>query len=287
MRIFFIVLLCCHFMSCIRKSEDEPTRVETPRHHGQPSPEHDADCIDQDKTPTLQHLSHPRIGIVVTVFNRPEYLRPMLESLKFSELDESVWVVLVNDASTDQSTLNIIKNYQIPSIKKDVIKINFEKNQGLVVALMAGMDTLKDSVDYLTNLDPDTMVKKNWLSVMHETFEAIDDPKIILTGFNAPAHAITGSCEYIHDGPHTFCEKKSMGGINFFFTSQFYKKNMVPWLHEINSKTGWRVWDNEVNRCMLKNNLKSYATSPSMVQHIGARGTNSLYDGLFDFAEDF
>jgi len=273
---FFIPMISIFFVtSCFKKKSDN-----SPEALMQIPMQCDFQPQDQKLPP-----SNPRIGIVVTAFNRVEYLRPTLEALKHSNLDENVSVVIVDDASSDPRVLKIIDDYEIPSIKKKVIKIKFPKNKGLLQAMLAGMEVLKDSTDYLMNLDPDTYVKKNWVPGLIKTFEAIHHQYAILTGFNAQNHPII-SCT-VFDKKQSYCEKKSLSGVNFFFTTAFYKAGYSNWLKEIDQKVGWKLWDWKVMECMRKHQLKVYTSSPSLVQHIGATGTNTKAIGDYDFAYDF
>jgi glycosyltransferase involved in cell wall biosynthesis len=51
-----------------------------------------------------------KIGLLITTFNRPEYLRQTLESLKRADL-HNAQIFIVDDCSRDNETLRLINSY--------------------------------------------------------------------------------------------------------------------------------------------------------------------------------
>lgn len=235
------------------------------------------------------------VGVVITAYERPDVLRTTLESLAASELDEDVIVVVVDDYSRQKTTVNIIKNFTLK--KATLVKLRLSRNRGLLNAMLTGFDKIEDRVAYLINLDPDVYVKKNWVKSLVRTFESISDDNIILTGFNTLTHPIlqcsetevpefqNKCCKKFDDGMF-YCEKKDIGGINFFYSRNFYKRAIKPVLLS-EAKGDWQSWDWNVVHFMQMNNFKMITSSPSLIQHLGTSGTNTSPDGGYDFAPDF
>jgi len=171
-------------------------------------------------------------------------------------------------------TAVLIKEFEMASVP--MIKIFKRKHGNMFESLRLGWDLLKGILgcEYLCCLDSDTVVKKDWLMQLIETYHLIapkmSHPNFLLTGFNADSHHILEE----HD---RYYIKASVGGINLFYPSRIYSA-LRPSLHHI-------FWDHEmVNRIKL---LKGefFCVRPSVVQHIGKQG---LWSGRsHDVALDF
>jgi glycosyltransferase involved in cell wall biosynthesis len=232
-------------------------------------PELDAPMFSSKKT----------FGIVITAFNRPDYLRRTLESLRKTNLDDAM-VVIVDDQSTDQTTIQLIKNLDLGSTP--LIKLRHRKNSGVLTGILHGFKLLNKNVDFVINIDADVILNRNWLSKLKETYEAIGDRNIILTGFNTQNHP-TKSCS------DNWCEKETLGGINFFMSSEFYAEHFLGWFVDRDrlEYAVWKIWDWTVVDRMKTNGFKFYTTRPSILQHIGFDGMNSTPDKGVDVADDF
>src|SRR5580692_2929379 len=58
-----------------------------------------------------------KLGIVITTYNRPVYLRECLEYLQRSYIPPGSLLVIVDDHSTDKTTLDLIQNFTYPGIE--------------------------------------------------------------------------------------------------------------------------------------------------------------------------
>ncbi|EAJ3464329.1 glycosyltransferase family 2 protein, partial [Campylobacter jejuni] len=77
-----------------------------------------------------------KIGVVIPIYNVEEYLRECLDSV-VNQTYKNLQVVLVNDGSTDENSLNIAKEYTL----KDERFILFDKeNGGLSSARNVGIE---------------------------------------------------------------------------------------------------------------------------------------------------
>jgi glycosyltransferase involved in cell wall biosynthesis len=220
-------------------------------------------------------------GVVITAFNRPEYLKRTLESLKQTspeDLSRSAFVI-IDDASTDPETKTLIEEFRLEGAS--LYKFMHKQNSGIVTGLFHGFKFLNKNVEYVLNIDADVLVNPKWLSKLQETYEKINDKNSILTGFNTKNHETVASFDEWH-------QKKDIGGINFFMSAEFYQERYQGWFKDYNrgNSTSWKQWDWFVVNRMADSGFKFYATKPSVIQHIGFSGLNSNGKNV-DVADDF
>lgn len=223
-----------------------------------------------------------KYGILICCYNRPEYLEKTLESLKLTDLNDSI-VYIIDDNSNNIDTINLIKNFDMPNVvvKKERNNVNL----GITKSLEKGFTYLYSHCEYLTNLDSDVILKPNWLSALSDVHtegkKTFPNAKnLIISGFNC-----TSTCYHkIQETIKNFHVKKTIGGVNTFFHKSFFK----DYVHVLrttnkNKNIGWD-W-NLCDYCDIKN-IPILVSNPSVVQHIGFTGLNS--DGSrADVAEDF
>ncbi|MGB0383260.1 MAG: glycosyltransferase family 2 protein [Ardenticatenaceae bacterium] len=216
-----------------------------------------------------------QIGLLMTTYNRPDYLERCLASLAQSTLSQTL-LLLVDDASDDERTLEMIRAFNPPNIP--VLKAFREQKEGCAMYenLRYGWEWLREQYNctYLSNLDPDTIVRKEWLVKIHALYERqrANGP-LIVTGFNAHQHPILATTrQYYH--------KKSLGGLNLFFDVSLYEQIVRPSLVGID-------WDWRVVAAMDKEKYRILCTRPSVIQHIGREGFWSGKHGVYDFAIDY
>jgi glycosyltransferase involved in cell wall biosynthesis len=120
-----------------------------------------------------------RFGILLPVFNRPDYARQAIDSV-LSQTFSDYELIVIDDGSTDD-TQNLLRSYGTK------IKVIRQENQGPEVARNAG--ALSADTEYLAFLDSDDLFVPTAL----ETYEKI------IKAFNAPP-IILGSMNYFQDG---------------------------------------------------------------------------------------
>lgn len=219
---------------------------------------------------------HYQIGLVVTTYNRPYYLRRCIQSLQRSILNKVI-ILIVDDGSNDKETLECIHSFKILNVP--VLKAFRIQKDGcrMFDNLCYGWDLLlkKFKCNYLCNLDADAIVKKHWLSELM-TLHQREKPKqgpLIVTGFNATSHPISKHMKHYYI-------KKSVGGINLFFDQEIYLEIVRPLLKSI-------YWDWEVVKAMQNSKYPILCTRPSVIQHIGERGFWSDPKVGYDVAVDY
>lgn len=204
------------------------------------------------------------IGIIVTCYNRPEYLKKCLQSLKHANINhKNIHLLIIDDASTNKKTINLIKKFNITGIG-NLTKIYNRKNKGIHGVLELGYDTLyRLGCDVVLNLDSDAIVKPNFLEML--IFLQVNHPTKIVSVFNtltldpvskAPRHPIIQDHNY-------YVTKASIGGINMCMIESTYRRYLEPELCK-GYNWDWRV-------CYKIKQAKDYfvVTKNSFIQHIG------------------
>jgi len=192
-----------------------------------------------------------KTGLLITLFDRPEYLQKTLDSIKNSYLPDDLTIVLLDDCSTNKDTLNIFNSFEIENVP--IVRLENEKNRGIAYNIKKGFDYLyENDFDILINLDPDALVKPYWLTILFELHSCF--PRSVVTGFNTAAHRFTGIFE-------TYYTKRSIGGINLMFNKDLWPK-LRP---QVNNSQ----WDWDVSKKLANDKILMIASSPSVIAHIG------------------
>lgn len=221
-----------------------------------------------------------KYGIVLCCYNRPEFLKKTIASLSQSNLENSI-ICIIDDNSTDPITIDLIKQFEIKGV--NIIKIKNSKNLGISKSLLIGLETLYPKCSYLTNIDSDVVMKKNWLSVLESTYHKVKTSEIkgrdyVITGFNCTrcVHPIIKQYD-------SYCHKKSIGGINMFFQSSLFPVMFKKILSRARKNHGW---DWTVVKMTNHMKIPLITTKPSVIQHIGISGLNSNKKH-YDYADDY
>lgn len=218
------------------------------------------------------------IAIIVTTYNRPEYLKECLESLSRSTIPTGAQVIFQDDQSTDPKVLPLLQNWNYPGIEK-IVNVNPDKG-GIKRSLLNAFEHAKEA-DLIINLDADAIVRNDWIEVLvtlHSHY-----PNHICTGFNCNTLNADGSIRHhiVESGPG-FNIKKSVGGINMVFTPQMFNDYIRTALLEPVGN-----WD---HRASINIGNGIVCAVPSVVQHIGLQssmGHSGAGREAADTASDF
>ena len=219
-----------------------------------------------------------KIGLIITTYKRSKYLEITLRYLRFSNLDNTI-LMIIDDYSNKKKVTQLIKSFNMLNVP--IIKIFKKENNNMYHSLRVGWDILeKMGCDYFCNLDSDTIMHPLWLYKLKELYQqfeselSINKTKTLITGFNTTRnHKVIG--EY-----GNYYKKSSIGGVNLFFHKDLYK--------EIKDFMKDRLWDFYIVNHMNHNEYQIICTKPSVIQHIGFKGLNSFVENNnFDFAKDF
>ncbi|MCX7726105.1 MAG: glycosyltransferase [Chitinispirillaceae bacterium] len=137
-----------------------------------------------DKVSSLQN---PLISIVIVNYKVPEYLLEALRSVYHAELSESVEIIIVDNASKDNSKETITQLY--PSVKW----VQLKQNTGFGKACNVGAKGSRGK--YLLFLNPDTVISKDTLSVSYEFMEKNPEVGIMGPKILNPDGSLQRSCK--------------------------------------------------------------------------------------------
>ena len=127
----------------------------------------------------IQMLSHPRISVIMSVYNGERYLREAIESI-LNQTFADFEFIIVNDASTD-SSLAIIQSYQDERIRV----ISNEINIGLTKSLNKAITEARG--EYIARQDADDISLPNRFEEQIKYFE------------HHPETALLGTSKYVID----------------------------------------------------------------------------------------
>lgn len=120
----------------------------------------------------IEASRHPKISVVMSVYNGEKYLHEAIESIINQSLDDFEFVI-INDASTDAS-LKIIESFRDPRI----LLITNETNLGLTKSLNKGLGIAKG--EFIARMDADDICYPQRLEKQVAFFET--DKDIALCG---------------------------------------------------------------------------------------------------------
>jgi len=120
----------------------------------------------------LPENNKPRISIVIPVFNKALYTYNCLLSLCATETDISTEVIVVDNASSDETAALLLK------LTGNFFFISNQENQGFVNACRQGAAMARG--EFILFLNNDTQVMPNWLRTMLAVMDA--DPTVGITG---------------------------------------------------------------------------------------------------------
>jgi glycosyltransferase involved in cell wall biosynthesis len=206
-----------------------------------------------------------KIGLVIPCFNRPEYLKQCLESIAQAYLPDNMLLVLIDDNSTNSTTIELFNSFFISGV--NIIKIRNENNKGVRANLITGFDTcFKQGCETVINLDSDAIVKTEFIATLMQFKKQF--PEQIITGFNCKTRNKDGKERHpIIEEHNTYLLKKYVGGINMVLDKKLYTKYVLPALQKVGN------WDHNTCIACDKDKKPIVCVKPSVVQHIGLQSS--------------
>ena len=119
-----------------------------------------------------------KFSILVPVYNVEKYLEQCVESLLNQTYEGEYEIILVDDGSTDSS--GVICNRYAKN-NPDKIRIVHKKNEGLVSARQAGIETA--SGEYSLFVDSDDFVEKNLLEAVNDCINRNNNTDMVIYSF--------------------------------------------------------------------------------------------------------
>ena len=122
--------------------------------------------------------SHPKVSVIVAVYNSERYLRQAIDSIIAQTL-KNIEIILVDDGSKDAS-LDILKEYEKGDKRIRVIA-NIEESDGAAAARNLGI--IHASGDYLSILDSDDFFEPDMLEKAYDKAISTNADVVIFDGF--------------------------------------------------------------------------------------------------------
>ena len=200
----------------------------------------------------------PKIGIVMPLFSRFNYVEKCLESLSKSNLSICIFLMMDESLTKEINDDKIKTNELIKKFKHNdciIIKVHKNSHGNMFESILKGFDFLGQFCDNLLTVDSDVIFKHNWIEKIYNNKEINKFKKpIILTGFNSISHKIK-------EDKGEYFIKESLGGCNMCFNSSIYF-NILRYMF-ISYK-----WDTLIGNYFSKNGV-IICTKPSQIEHIG------------------
>ena len=197
-----------------------------------------------------------KTALIITAFNRPQYLSKTLESLKSVDYPKDTLVVIVDDSSNDLLAIKLLNEFSLGIIP--LVKLIKDKNKGIKDSIELGVDTaISFGYETFINLDADAIVKPNFINRLLELKKKFNDK--IVSGFNSKNKDNGVLRNPIINEYADFIEKRYCNGINMCFDLSQYKNIIKPALQGVGN------WDFDTH----KNTNSFIIAKPSLVEHIG------------------
>jgi glycosyltransferase involved in cell wall biosynthesis len=206
-----------------------------------------------------------KVGLLITTYNRPEYLKECFKSLKKAELTHIDFIEIVDDCSSNEGTLELIKSFEIEN--KIVSKFTNERNSKISYSIKQGTNRLFHyGCDIVINLDGDAIVRNDFVSVLLELYYKF--PTQLITGFNCNTLNKDGSVRHhIIEQHSNYNTKKTVGGVNLLYDRTTYNNYILPALNQAIEKGG--NWDYLACMNQFNDGKSVIVAHPSVIQHIG------------------
>lgn len=222
------------------------------------------------------------IGLLITTYNRPEYLKKCFESLLRADLSKINHIMIVDDGSMDPGVITEINKFKFTNTIPLTTSL---KNETRFIrdSLLYGYERLFSTKnDIVINLDADAIVRNDFVDRLLAVKEKY--PKLIVSGFNCNTLNADGSIRHkkLWD-EEGIVIRPSVGGINMMIDREQYLKYVKPAL--IKTMYGGN-WDAEACINSMVDSLPIAVTVPSVVQHIGINSAMGHHENP-DVASDF
>lgn len=215
-----------------------------------------------------------KTGIVLCTYNRPQYLRRCLESIRRSDLSLVTEIMIMDDGSRDEETLGMIKEFSLPDVL--VERCYKGRNRSIKDSLLMGYDYFfGKGFDIVMNIDGDALVRNDFVDILINLKSFFRDN--IITGFNCNTKNKNGTQRHplLHNGtayvPGSFSidysKRGSVGGINMVIEKDQYDKYVRPALVQCLEKGG--NWDALTCKNAMADESPIICAYPSVIQHIG------------------
>ena len=205
-----------------------------------------------------------KYGISITTYNRPEYLSQFLETFRNTNFLEGTVVRILDDDSSNKETLEMLNNFKIDNPN---VELHIEHNLYNIGPIYNYTKNIikfeNDDVDYIINLDSDSVHNPEWLNKINEINNHFG-PKVLSSVFWCN-HGYPRTEVKIEEEKYLYT--RSLNGICLCFPKFFVK--------EFVNKKNDRSFDGFTSYDLRhKYKLNTVTTKQSYVEHIGLHGIN-------------
>lgn len=179
-----------------------------------------------------------KFSILVPVYNVEKYLEQCVESLLNQTYNGEYEIILVDDGSTDSSG-RICDKYTESHPQN--IKVIHKKNEGLVSARQAGIDSAKG--EFCLFVDSDDFVELNLLEEINKTINKYPQTEIVLYSFN-----------YFNNGKKT-PKKQTLADSETVYVSE---TKSIIYKSLVDSTLVTSLWTKAVKLSVLQNDPTNY-----------------------------
>ena len=113
----------------------------------------------------------PLVSVIIPCYNQGQYLDEAVDSI-LSQTFQEFEIIIINDGSTDQATLQILTHYEKPKTK-----VIHTENQGVITARNQGIALSQGK--YILSLDADDKIGDSYLEAAVELLNADDNLGIV------------------------------------------------------------------------------------------------------------
>lgn len=183
----------------------------------------------KDQVP-IEKNEETELSIIIVNYNTREFLKQCLTSLFESEFDLAYEVIVVDNASSDGSSLMVKKEF--PS----VIFIENEKNEGFSKANNIGTRTGQGR--YFLFLNPDTVVPQGSLEIMVNFIKSHPEAGIIGPQLVFPDGSLQLSCRRFYTISSVLAKRTPLGQV-YPFNRKVKNLLMSDWDHFTVREVDW------------------------------------------------
>jgi glycosyltransferase involved in cell wall biosynthesis len=169
----------------------------------------------------------PLISVVVPAYNTEEFIGAALESIIAQDY-ENVEIVVVNDASTDETAE--AARAVLASRSRPYKVVNHEKNRGVAAARNTGIGAAAGG--YVAFVDSDDLVDADFISCLYAAISG-GGSDVAVCGYRSkemPSGTETNHLLDVPGGenaPITFAKKAIRGDIGIYYGASLYRKEIL------------------------------------------------------------
>jgi glycosyltransferase involved in cell wall biosynthesis len=220
-----------------------------------------------------------KVALIIPYHNRIDYLKKCLASIEVSDIPRDLFLLVINDASTNFETLDFSYYPNIDKINRE--EFIFKENKGIKGVLKYGFERcFSMGYDIVISLDSDTIVVPNFFKKIIALRSMFIDN--IVCGINSTNYDNGKLRNPIVSEYDNFIMKKFTNGQCLCLNESSYNR-FVKGALSMNGN-----WDYNASLATQKENISVLVPKPSLVQHIGVVSSMShIKYGEPDVALDF